>query len=291
MNEYVSVIIPTYNRADKLKRAIESVLKQTHERFEIIIVDDHSRDETKSVVKNFIDERIYYIRNEENLGGSESRNVGIRNARYDYIAFLDDDDEWLPEKLEKQLKVLKKTSSIYCGVYTGFTRVKDSRIFSKHIYDKEGDLFNQLLWKNVIGSTSVIMLKKSCIVDVGGFTKNLPASQELELYLRLSRKYKFKSIPEVLVTRYYHDDEQITGNHSKKLVSKKYLYGKYQREIKSNSKLHSKYLYQLAFLEYMNSNNKQALNHLITAFKLNPFGIKYYLWYPLKEMIMFTLKN
>lgn len=106
-NPKVSVIIPTYNRAHLIGRAIKSVLNQTYKDFEIIIVDDGSTDKTEEVVKDFKDERVRYIRREKNKGGSAARNTGIKAARGEYIAFQDSDDEWLPEKLEKQMKAFE----------------------------------------------------------------------------------------------------------------------------------------------------------------------------------------
>lgn len=98
----VSVVIPTYNRAHLVGRAIQSVLNQTYQDFEIIVVDDGSTDNTEEVVKSFNDPRIRYIRHDQNRGGSAARNTGIKMARGEYIAFQDSDDEWLPEKLESR---------------------------------------------------------------------------------------------------------------------------------------------------------------------------------------------
>src|SRR5690348_13147078 len=102
----VSVIIPTHNRSDFLRNAITSVLNQTYQDFEIIVVDDGSTDNTSEVVANFSDERITFIRHDTNKGGSAARNTGILASKCDYIAFLDDDDEWLPDKLRKQMEIL-----------------------------------------------------------------------------------------------------------------------------------------------------------------------------------------
>jgi len=103
-NPTVSVIIPTYNRAHLVGRSIQSVINQTYQDFEIIVVDDGSTDNTEDIIKEFQkkDKRIKHIKHNKNKGGSAARNTGIRAARGEYIAFLDSDDEWMPTKLEKQ---------------------------------------------------------------------------------------------------------------------------------------------------------------------------------------------
>jgi len=120
----VSVIIPTYIRAHVLAKAIQSLLNQTYQDFEIIVVDDGSIDNTEEVVKSFNDPRIRYIRHKENCGGSAARNTGIRAAYGECIAFQDSDDEWLPEKLEKQMQVFENAPAEVGVVYTGFRRIQ-----------------------------------------------------------------------------------------------------------------------------------------------------------------------
>jgi glycosyltransferase involved in cell wall biosynthesis len=116
----VSVIIPTYNRAEFLRLAITSVLNQTFQDFEIIVVDDASEDHTHEVVHNFRDKRIKYIHHEVNKRVAAARNTGVLNSSGAYIAFVDDDDEWLPKKLQMQVALLENSPSIVGGVYTGF---------------------------------------------------------------------------------------------------------------------------------------------------------------------------
>src|SRR2546429_9117536 len=122
----VSVIIPTYNRAEFLCSAITSVLNQTFHNFEIIVVDDASQDHTREVMNSLGDKRIRYIRHEKNKGVAATRNTGLVNAKGTYIAFLDDDDEWLPEKLQKQFNLLESCQNIVGVVYTGAFVVRKS---------------------------------------------------------------------------------------------------------------------------------------------------------------------
>jgi len=125
----VSVIISTYNRAYLIDRFIQSVLNQTYQDFELIVVDDGSTDNTEDIIRQFQekDKRIKYIKHDKNKGGSAERNTGIKNSVGKYIAFQDSDDEWFPEKLEKQMEVFKNTSSKVGVVYTGFWRIKDNK--------------------------------------------------------------------------------------------------------------------------------------------------------------------
>ena len=108
----ISIIIPTFNRAHLLERTINSVLKQTYTDFEIIIIDDASQDNTKDIVQRFKNKNIKYLRQNENKGAPAARNRGIQEAKGRYIAFLDSDDEWVPEKLEKQLALFEKSTGI-----------------------------------------------------------------------------------------------------------------------------------------------------------------------------------
>ncbi|TAK34595.1 MAG: glycosyltransferase family 2 protein, partial [Saprospiraceae bacterium] len=116
----VSVIIPTYNRAKTIERAIDSVLNQTFSDLELIVVDDCSTDFTVDVIKQYTDERLIYIRHENNRGEGGARNTGIRNSRAKYIAFLDSDDEWFPNKLEKQMPVIQESDSKVGIVYSHY---------------------------------------------------------------------------------------------------------------------------------------------------------------------------
>ena len=112
----ISVIIPTFNRVDLLKNAINSVLTQTYSNIEIIVIDDNSNDKTESLIKNLNDNRINYIKNKENLKAPLCRNIGINISRGEFIAFLDDDDIWYPNKLEEQIKLFDNSNVglVYC---------------------------------------------------------------------------------------------------------------------------------------------------------------------------------
>ncbi|HOC97311.1 MAG TPA: glycosyltransferase family 2 protein, partial [Candidatus Pacearchaeota archaeon] len=134
----VSVIIPTYNGSNTILRAVHSVLNHTYSNFELIVVDDCSKDNTFEVVKSIEDERVKVLRHRNNKGGSAARNTGIKEAKGEYIAFLDDDDEWLSEKVEKQVKYLRsKDSSLYKGVVCSYM-ILSGKKWRTVIQTKEG---------------------------------------------------------------------------------------------------------------------------------------------------------
>lgn len=118
MKDKISIIVPTYNRAQVIARSINSILTQTYENFELLILDDGFTDDTRNIIERFEDERIRYIRLKDNSGASHARNVGIQMVTCEYIAFQDSDDVWLPEKLEKQMQKMvhasEKVGLVYC---------------------------------------------------------------------------------------------------------------------------------------------------------------------------------
>lgn len=122
----ISVILPTYNRAHLLIRALNSILIQTYQDFEILVIDDCSSDNTQCIIEEFKDDRIIYIRHENNRGVAAARNSGLAAAKGQYIAFLDSDDEWLPTKLQRQLESFQDATPDIGIIYTGACWVKDS---------------------------------------------------------------------------------------------------------------------------------------------------------------------
>ena len=200
----VSVVIPTYNRAGLVQRALASALAQNHRNLEVLVVDDASTDETQSVIAGYDDSRVRYLRQETNRGVAAARNRAMREARGDYIAFLDSDDEWLPEKLTHQVEAFSVHGDEVGLVYTGCETV-DS--FGKSRFDipvHRGNLHSEMLLRNMlIGGGSGVMIRRSVVATVGGFDEGLPAIEDYDYWLRISRFYAFEyvSLP---LTR-YHD--------------------------------------------------------------------------------------
>lgn len=227
----VSVIIPTYNRETTLKRAILSIIRQTYTNWELIIVDDGSTDGTEELVRNFISEKIHYIKFEVNQGVSKARNRGIRHAKGEYVAFLDSDDEWVVDKLEMQLKVMKQkgTKVVYCRFSRLFEDGESYIVPANHqIKYLEGDLFYQLLVNNFIG-TPTMVIAKDVLEEIGGFDENLQNLEDYELILRVAKDFYIAFVDEVLVHTYAQKDS-INVNLFYVFNSQKYLLELYREE-------------------------------------------------------------
>ena len=215
----VSVVVPTHNRATLLGRAIDSVLNQTWAEIEILVVDDASTDDTESVVENYDDPRIRYVRHAENRGGSAARNTGIETAEGDFVAFLDDDDEWHPKKLEAQIRAYDRTNSAVGVVYTGIEIVnKDGKTNTVKTPRIEGDVTAELLLGNVIGSFSALFVDRRTIERTGQLDERFPSWQDWEYYIRLSQEAGFAVVREPLVIKHSAAHEQISDDLETKLT-------------------------------------------------------------------------
>src|SRR5262245_18798192 len=192
----VSVVIPVFNRAVKVRRAIASVLAQTFQNFEIIVVDDGSTDGTSSAVAAIADPRVTLIRHDRNRGGSAARNTGINASSVPFVAFLDSDDEWLPTKLERQLEVFERSSERVGLIYTWAERIFPDGSVSRYIPRRRVDLARALLTVNFIGETSLGMVRRIALDAIGGFDETLPSSQDMDLWLRICERFDADVVPE-----------------------------------------------------------------------------------------------
>ena len=274
----VSVVIPTYNRAGFLRSAIRSVLNQTFQDFEIIVVDDGSTDySAKEVVSEFRDPRIRYIRHEVNRGGSAARNTGIKASKGKYIAFLDDDDEWLPEKLQRQLEVLYSSPERVGGVYTGFLLVnrESGKLISRRIPYKSGNLYGELVSGNCIGTTSTLLLKRECFDKVGLFDENLLSSQDYDMWIRISREFFFECLSEPLV-RYYVHGRRITTTQRAVIEGMELMLRKHESFFMLNRKAFSSMYLTFGVLCCLSSDIRKGRRAFLKAIKLYPFEIRHY---------------
>lgn len=238
MGEMVSVIIPTYNRGNYILRAVESVLNQTYSAFELIIVDDGSQDNTQEVIAQIRDDRVCYIKLETNEGLAHALNRGVKESKYDYIAICDSDDEWLPNKLELQMKKMMESPEdvalVYCRM--GGKRRNSEEEFvcpSNNIKASalEGDIFIKLLQRNVIGNPA-LLVKKKCFEAVGGFKEALQRFVDWEFVLRIAQRWKIAFVDEILVT-IHRIDGSVSTNMGAYFVSRCYMVSLYRQEMQS----------------------------------------------------------
>ncbi len=211
----VSVIIPTYNRKDTIIRAIESVLNQKYKDTEVIIIDDGSVDNTEDIIKSLYNyllkkDKIRYIRIKHS-GVSKARNTGIKNARGEWIAFLDSDDEWLPDKLQKQMQYLDSSNYLIC--HTDEIWIKDGKRINQGKKHKkfEGWFFIPSLRMCLISPSSVV-IHKDVFKNVGYFDESFKVVEDYELWLRITSRYPVGFLSEKLTVKYGGHSDQLSKN-------------------------------------------------------------------------------
>lgn len=222
----ISVIIPSYNRANLLKDAILSVLNQTYQNFELIIVNDCSKDNTKNIVKTFRDQRVIYLENEKNKGVSASSNIGIKKARGEYIFILNDDDLIVPWGLEELIKKIKQSDlenlgGIYGWSWWVYNEGKTLKVLDSQ---EKGNIFKAILKDQVFTN---ILLKKEVFNNIGFYNETLFSSEDYDFYLRLAKVYKIDFVPKILfVIRVQQQKHlsQLSFSHLKRYQSVKQCY-------------------------------------------------------------------
>ncbi len=290
MRSLVSVVIPSYNRANVLPRAVKSVLAQTYQDFEIIIIDDCSKDNTQEVVKNFNDPRIRYIRHEINKGGNAARNTGIKAANGEFVAFLDSDDEWLPTKLEKQIPLFDNPNVglVYCGFIFIEQGVGQGE---KRLVVCGSDFKEDIFVQNLVGTTSVAVVRKGLLDDIKGFDVALRSCQDWDLYIRLSEICSFACVEQYLT--FYHINRkgknQISTNPASTISGHLLILKKYAQRIKllpKDKKLqHIDYLLKI----FLGAASLKGIPLAWQGFQLSGH-LKYILWI-LKVLIKSLLRK
>lgn len=254
----VSVVIPTFNRPDLIGRAIRSVLAQTYADFEIIVVDDGDKVSVEEAVAGVGDKRIRYIKNSPpKQGGGATRNVGIREAKGEYVAFLDDDDEWLPTKLEKQMRALLSGPS-EVGFCATAVRIngEHGESFNTPRGDGITDFSEMSLWRFAGFLTSALVVKRVVFDEVGVFDETLPSHQEAELMIRVCQKYKGIGVIEPLVQMDVSGHEHVGGNLGRRIEGEIKLLAKHSIQYATRPKALAKHYFQIG-LWYRDSGRKK----------------------------------
>ncbi len=240
----ISAVITTCKRApDMVLRAVNSILAQTYHNIEIIVIDDSPddymyRSKVRSVIEKCAEENtdigIYYIPHKRNMGACAARNTGMNHAKGEYIAYLDDDDEWLPEKLEKQFSKIQETKAalVYCGYYC--KNEGTSKLIERNTEYHRGRVFKELLYQNFVGSTSFPLINLACLKSIGGFDIQMQSAQDADAWLRISKTYEIECVEEPLIIYHEHGGEQITNNPVKRINGLERLNQKYEKYINAD---------------------------------------------------------
>jgi glycosyltransferase involved in cell wall biosynthesis len=238
----VSIILPTYNRAYVISRAIKSVLNQTYQDFELIIIDDGSTDNTEELIGGFSTEKIRYVRRGEKRGVCAARNAGLRVAGGTYIAFQDSDDEWMPSKLERQITALETAPP--------------SNIAGRFFV-----------------TTPALVIRRQCFETAGWFDESFPVNEDWELFLRMSKLYSYIGIDEFLMTRYLQPDS-LTGRNIYFVKAFNQLVKKYYDDIKQDPKLLSECYFKLGHCLIVDGDITGGRRHLLKGARINPLNFK-----------------
>ena len=246
--------MPLYNRETTVKRAIDSVINQSYADWELIIVDDFSTDNSVSIIKSYDDSRIKLFLLEKNSGACIARNYGIKKSTGDFIAFLDSDDEWMPNKLGDDLINLER---IKCDVlfskYERFSALKKQSMilpyFNEYVAFK--DVYFSML-KDGVAITSTIFGKSSVIKEIM-FDESLPRLQEYDFCLRISQVYNVGFYNKIN-TKIYLQKDSITYQSQKLVVALRMIYEKNEKQIILKSDILKNWLYRIALAEFKNKN-------------------------------------
>lgn len=255
---FFTVVIPTHNRSNLLKRAIASVLNQTLECFEIVIVDDHSTDDTSSVVRSFPDIRIRYMINNRTKGACGARNTGIYSAKGQWVGFLDDDDAWLSDKLKFQYELAQnvtETVGLICSDYAVCKKEKGNPVIYKN--RPSGWVRDKLLYGGIIGCLSSVCVRTEVLKAIEGFDERFPSSQDQDLYLRVAELSQFAHVPKTLVHIYQEQRNRIGQNSKSKLEGYIMFRNKYSALIDQSLRL--RYRHESRIFTYALLQNDRSL--------------------------------
>ena len=271
----VSVVIPTRDRAMLLRRALLSVLGQTYRDLEVIVVDDASNDGTADVVASIDDPRVRYYRHEDRRYASAARNTGIEKARGDYIAFLDDDDEWLPTKLSKQVRLMKdsppEVGLVYCWMdhFDG-----QGRLVSQTHPTLRGYVLDQMLDRQRLGGCPTLLVRAAAVREIGGFDERLIRGNDGDFIRRICLRYQVDLLPEVLVRVHIGHGTRISDPTEQSLLAEvnalQIRLSKFGDQFRHHPRAHGATLRRLAVAKANAGNRTGLWAPLVRGIMLDP---------------------
>lgn len=234
-NPLISVVVTTHKReVSEIRRAIDSVLNQTYQNLELTIVDDspesyEHRNEVKAFCESISDERVTYIQHEKNSGACVARNTGLAHSKGEFISFLDDDDEFLPFRMEKMIGYFSDQNVVL--VYADAAMYQNGKYENKNYSDlqkpRTGQVYDEIMKADFIGSTSMAMLRTDILRKAGGFNPEMEACQDWETWIRVARYGEVAYCPEVVFNYYAYDgngkDARITNDTNRRIRAVRHL--------------------------------------------------------------------
>ena len=229
----ISVIIPAHNGEKFLPHSIGSVLAQTYRDFELIVVDDGSTDDTEKVVEKFQkkDPRVSYYYEKNSGGPAKPKNLAMQYVKGDYIAYLDQDDEWMPRKLEKQIALFEQNKDKNIGLVSCGALLVDGarRPFGVYMPPKNRKVFPEILLRNPIYSNSSVMVRREVVENIGGRDETMNYSEDWDMWIRIAKAgYGFAFVREPLFKYYFHNtNTTVLLGGVKKVKDTEYVFGKH----------------------------------------------------------------
>ena len=273
----ITVVIVTYNRPLFIKEAIQSVLNQTFTDFELIVVDNGVKIPAKEIVGSFDDSRIKYIQNDKNTDCAGGKNIGMKNMRGEFAAFLDDDDMWLPEKLELQMRAFENNPEAgFC--FTAVTQVFEHGTRDSVIPNGVGDYYERALAKFSGFLAVTLMVRKKIIEDIGYMDETFPSHTDIEWVIRIAKKYKGIGINKPLVRVMSLDHNQMGRDLNRRIKGRNMILEKYQDAFEKRPKILAKHLLLLGKYYRNDGQYKQAKEIFKKVYKIN-FKIKVFAHY------------
>ncbi len=269
----VSALMATYRRRDVLPRAMRSVLVQSVTDLELIVVDDEPSDETRRLVESFGDARIRYVAHDHNLGLSAARATGVAHARGRFVAFLDDDDEWEPKKLEAQLDAMHRHGDgVIVHSYERWVRPDGrQRIRSVRL---EGDVHADLLDTDRV-LMQTLLVPRRAFEEVGSFDPELSNYMDMDMAIRLSSRYRFVTVPEALFVGHVSPGS-LSRHEAGRVRALSRILDKYP-EYRSDRRLRSRWMTRLARKHGVLGDRSAWRAHLVEAIRLHPLNARAWL--------------
>lgn len=265
----VSVIIPTRNRSVMLRRAIDSVRAQTFTDLEILVADDGSDDDTSEVVRDLGDRRVRHLRFAHG-GAPRARNAAFALSRGALVAYLDDDDEWLPQKLERQLQHLASAGQDVGLVHCGTDLVSSASGRTVHTFRPADRHYTPAdLLRDIPFTTSNVLIRRDVLEVIGGFDPDLAGAQDRDLWIRIARRFRIAGVPEVLVRRFVHG-RQISSSLPDKIRAKEQLLDKYRDDLRGLPRERAHHLWRLGVLRCVAGRVNPGRRALLAAIAARP---------------------